>query len=863
MSTKWRLLCSLLALGLATYLLVDKPAQLGLDLRGGTQIVLDLEPKPGQTVNSDLANRTLEVLRKRVDSLGVSEPSLSTSGDKRIIVELPGETDPTRAVNVLGSTAQLSFHQVQKALGTGAATTATTVPNASGTSSTSATTTPAGTTATTAAGLGETKSPTTMLGQATTTPSTTTASTTTTTAAPSSAGTASDSGPVVAQDNNGVFYQLGPAMLTGEGVDTATAQPPDQTHSSWYIDLKFKSSGAKAWTKLTGQAACNESGNDQRQVAIVLDDKIITHPEVEASGSSAVQCNVGITGDTTSITGTFSKKQAKELALLIRGGALPVGVSIASQQVIGPELGKSAIHASVVAVAVGGALTIAYILAYYRFLGLLAALALGAYGLISYGVLLGLGVTLTLPGIAGFVLAIAMAMDSNVLVYERVKEEHANGRSMRQSSLMGFKHALSAIIDSNATTFIAAGTLFLFAVGEVKGFGITLLIGTAVSIFTTLFVLRTLVEGTLAGKWARDRPRLLGMHVGGRFRKRMAESPPNLMRASRYFTVFSAALMVISLLGIAVKGIDFGIEFTGGRQLVYKTANPVNLDTARERMAQLGFPRAIVQRSGTSDTSIRVSKINDEEARKIDAAVKELGGTADRLQDSTVGPSFGKELERKAVKGLIIGVLAQLCWVAYRFRWTFGIGAVVAMLHDAVLTVGIFAWLSRSFDAVFLAALLTIIAYSVNDTVVVFDRIREQRKRRSGESFARVVSDACAQTFPRTVNIGLSALFILGALFAFGGETLGDFALALIIGVISGIYSSVMVASPVAVLLERWKPAQSLKPVRSNRTKVNGSAKRNDDSDDEADGDAPLARPTSGSRPAPRPRKKSSSKKRR
>jgi SecD/SecF fusion protein len=320
---------------------------------------------------------------------------------------------------------------------------------------------------------------------------------------------------------------------------------------------------------------------------------------------------------------------------------------------------------------------------------------------------------------------------------------------------------------------------------------------------------------------------------------------------------------VLALVGIGVKHINYGIEFAGGRLIEYKTATPVNVDKARTEVANLGFDQAVVQRANQDNTSIRLKHVSADEETKLDNIFKELGGgKAEREQDTTIGPSFGKELKRKAMIGLFIGVALQLAYVAWRFRWTFGIGAVVAMLHDALLVLGLFTWLGKPFDAVFLAALLTIIAFSVNDTVVVFDRIREQRRRRSGEGFAHVVSDACAQTFPRTINISLSALFILLALYFFGGETLSDFALALSVGVVVGIYSSVMIASPVAVLLERWKPSMSrgigssspaAKRAAARITASSTAADPNIANLDE-DGNAVVVRPAN--RPAPRPRKK-------
>lgn len=872
MSSRWRVLITLFALVTSIYVAVTQDPNLGLDLKGGTQVTLDLEARPGEELTSGAANETVEILRKRVDSLGVAEPSLEVANNKRIIVSLPGLEDPEQAVETIGKTAQLTIHPVIGAASQPAPPQTTTPPAAeSGTP----TTAPVAVTSTTSAGLGATNSPSNVvLGQeapTTTAPATpTTAAPVTTTAPPATDPNASapaqdQTGAITATDDSGTAYNLGPAVVTGDGIAGAQAMPPDTGHTTWYLTVDFKGEGAKAWTKLTAEEACKPQTDISRQSAFVLDGKII-----QMSGpASTIQCGVGITGNTTEITGIATAEEVKEIALLIRGGALPVNVTIASQQVVGPELGQDAIDSSILAVLIGGAVTILYILLYYRGLGLMAAVALAAYAIISYAVLLLLGLTLTLPGIAGFVLAVAMAMDSNVLVYERIKEEFASGRSMKQAATLGFKNAFTAIQDSNTTTFLAAATLFFIAVGEVKGFGVTLVIGTAVSIFVTLVVLRTLTSGILSLRWAANRPGFLGMHVGAKFRKHMNENPPNLMKASKWFMIVSVGLTLLALAGVGVKGINYGIEFAGGRLIEYKTTTPVDVDVARDRVAGLGFEQAVVQRANESNTSIRLKEVTKEQEPKIDELMKELGGgTAERAQDTTIGPSFGKELKRNATIGLIVGIGLQLAYVAWRFRWTFGIGAVLAMIHDAVLVLGLFAWLGKPFDAIFLASLLTIVAFSVNDTVVVFDRIREQRRRRTGESFARVVSDACAQTFPRTINISLSALFILFALYFFGGVTLSDFALALICGVITGIYSSVMIASPIAVLLERLKPSMSRGMSASTTTSakraqrlatagasgtVSGSGVAVDES-----GNPIAGRPAN--RPAPRPRKKGKKK---
>jgi SecD/SecF fusion protein len=736
----WRTLGVLAVIGTAAALVVTRPVRLGLDLRGGTQIVLQAQATETQQVDADTVTRTLEILRRRVDQLGVAEPSLQRSGEDRIIVELPGVTDPEEALDVIGRTAQLTFHRV---LGV--------------------------------AGPGDRRR--------------------------ESSGQQEKER--VLTDEEGNRLRLAPAALTGDGVGDAEAVIDPQLGAAWEVSISFRSDGGNQWANITGQAACEPVGSPQRRVAIVLDREIISSPEV----SPEVECEVGISGGDTVITGDFTEQQARDLALLIRAGALPVPVEVVEQRTIGPTLGDAAIRASVEAAIIGGALTILFVIAYYRVLGGLAAIALLVYGLLSYAALLALRATLTLPGIAGFVLAVGMAVDANVLVFERSKEEFAAGKSLRAAALEGFKRAWSAIADSNATTLLAAVILFYFAAGAVRGFGLTLTIGVLVSMFTALVVTRLLVEFALKSRFLASRPDALAMNVGGRLRKRLDERPVDLMGRSKWWFALSALVLSIAVAVVVGRGLNFGLEFTGGRLIEYSTARPVDLDQVRFELARSGFSGAVVQESGDENVSIRAGELSEEDEAEIQAVVGSLGGDAEEVRDEFIGPTIGEELRRTALIALALGLGSQLLYLAVRFRWTYGASAVVALFHDVMILLGIFAWLQKDIDGVFVAALLTVIGYSINDSVVVFDRIREQRRLRAEESLAVAANDACLHTIPRTINTGLGALFILAALYFLGGETLTDFALALIVGIVIGTYSSVFTAAPLAVAFDRLSPA--------------------------------------------------------
>jgi SecD/SecF fusion protein len=478
-------------------------------------------------------------------------------------------------------------------------------------------------------------------------------------------------------------------------------------------------------------------------------------------------------------------------------------VDVIEQRTVGPTLGKAAIEESAQAAVIGMIATVLFVVAVYRLVGGLAAIALAAYGLISYAALLAIGATLTLPGLAGFVLAIGMAVDANVLVFERAREEYAGGaRSLRTALRGGFTNAWSAIADSNITTLLAAGLLFFLAAGPVRGFAVTLTVGVLVSMFTALVLTRALTEVAVP----RARPNLTGLAHTGWVRRWLERRQPDLMRHRGRFMLASALATLVAVVGIGVRGLDLGVEFTGGRLVEYRTAQQVSVETARSAVTAAGLPRAVVNAAGENHLTVRAGAFDDATTAKVRDSLARAGGEAELLRDEKVGPSLGNELRRKAVIALGVALAAQLGYLAIRFRWRWGAAAVTAMFHDVLLLVGVFAWLGKPIDGVFLAALLTVIGYSVNDSVVVFDRIRElvrgQRGTRRRPPFASVANRACLQTVPRTVNTGLGAVFILTALALLGGDSLVDFAIALLIGIAVGTYSSMFLATPIAVSLE-------------------------------------------------------------
>jgi len=738
-----RVLLVLGLLALCGWLSVSKEPRLGLDLRGGTQITLQAESTDTVEANAETTDQAIEILRGRVDALGISEPTLTRAGDDRIIVELPDVDDPREAVETIGRTAQLTVHEV----------------------------------------LGAVASPDTK---------------------------PSKKGNLVLPSDQGDVLELAPAALRGDDITGAEASQDPTRGTDWEVVVDFSNQGSEAFGTLSEKAACAQG--DQNRIAIVLDGEIISSPGV------SVACGSGIYGS-TSITGNFSLSEAKDLAVLIEGGALPLPVTVIEQRTVGPSLGQAAIRASFEAGVIGLILTGLFIALVYRLVGALATVALASYALLAYAFLVGLGSTLTLPGLAGFVLAIGLAIDANVLVFEGAREEYAANpkAGLKRALSAGFNRAWSAIIDSNVTTLLAAALLFFLGSGPIKGFGVTLTIGVLASMLSALVIARVLTEVGVSVPWVARHPGVSGLSHLGRVRTWILRKNPDLMGRRPLWLGISGVALVAALAGIFGPGLNLGVEFTGGRVLEYSTTKTLTADEAREAVADAGFPEATVQESDNDKISVRVGQITDDEAVEIQDAIGAVGDGATKKRDEKIGASLGTELRTKALIAFGIALLVQMLYLAIRFKWTFGLSAVLAMFHDVLIVTGLFAWLGKPIDGVFLAAAMTIIGLSVNDTVVVFDRIRSKWQASQGEPFTQVANTACLETVPRTVNTGLGAMFILAALAVLGGDSLQDFAIALLVGLAVGTYSSVFTATPlVTYLQERWPMGRAAK-VRAPR----------------------------------------------
>ncbi|GAA2011043.1 hypothetical protein GCM10009799_44040 [Nocardiopsis rhodophaea] len=841
------------------------PPKLGLDLSGGTQIVLQTEDGPdGTPANAENTDKVIEVLRQRIDSLGVSEATMSRSGSDRIIVELPGVQDPTEAADILGQTAQLTFHPVLGVAPSGGAGIAPPTGDNANAPSSEADDAKAPADAAKEkeddkggdsggkdakdekkdsgdSGLSDEQLQQMLQGQG----------------QPPGGGGQPAENPedvkLTLPDDQGQQLQLGATAIKGDKVASANAVLDSTTQTQWQVDVSFRGDGKEQWRKLTGQAACNPMGDPKRRVAIVLDDKIISAPEV----NQEVACDTGMSGGSTTITSsTFTKESANELAVLIEGGSLPLPVQEIQRQTVGPTLGADAIKASFIAGGVGILLTAIYICLAYRFVGFLASIALACYTLIAYAALVALGATLTLPGLAGFVLAIGMAIDANVLIFERAREEHQQQKKIYESNksagmidateaeteqaeagvlsrrrrraippnlqkafVNGTQKAWSAVIDTNITTLIAAALLFFLASGNVQGFGVTLGLGTLASMISALIIARVFVEWAVRRRVVRKHPAISGISKISGVRAWLIEHNPNLMKLRKVFLGIAGLVVVIAVIGAVVRPANFGVEFTGGRVMDFTTEQSISVTDARQTVSDAGFPSAVVQKSGDGDIAVRTGPISDADAEKIQNAIGDEAGSADRVSDEKIGPSMGNELRNKAVIALIAALALQLVYLAWRFRWSFGLATMISLAFNLSVVIGLFLWLGKPIDGVFLAALLSVIGFTVNDAVVVMDRIRDEWARDSKSSFVSITNTAILHTLPRTVNTTIGGVFILATLAIFGGSSLRDFSIAMLVGLITGVLSTITVAAPLAIWLQKFDTTEPPHVLKEKKTK--------------------------------------------
>ena len=578
---------------------------------------------------------------------------------------------------------------------------------------------------------------------------------------------------------------LEPAALTG--TDIAKAQTAFDQFSRPTVAFELTANGAEKFSKITGD-------NVGKRFAIVLDGQIQSAPNIQERLGANAQ-----------ITGNFTLEQANDLALVLRSGSLSIPVEIIETRAIGPTLGQDAIRQGIIASLVGIALIFVLIYVYYGlWFGTVAALGLLFSGLAIFGMLAGLGAVLTLPGIAGLVLTIGSAVDGNVISFERIKEELRNGLGLKSAIKGGFGHSFWTIFDVNFSHLISAMALYNYATGPVKGFAVTLAVGVIASTFSNLIFSKWLLE-------------VLANRVKFTARDWFATPKINFMGAAKFVTSASVALAVIGLVLILTKGFQFGVDFTAGTAIQLQTAPTVTRAQVLAAAASAGVPgvtdsstQVIFSRTpgqDKNDFTVRVGELTEAQVNTVAAAVAKLEG-AQVISKEAVGPSVGRELTEKTIWAVVVSLGLTLAYVWYRFDFVLGVGSVLATLHDVFICFGLYALLGREFTITTVAAVLTLIGYSLNDSIIVSDRIRENLKVMRGEPYAKIVNVSINQTLSRTILTSVATMLPLVALLVAGGPTLRDFSLILVIGILVGTYSSIYIVAPLAVW---WKEYQDSK----------------------------------------------------
>ncbi|HEY0516626.1 MAG TPA: protein translocase subunit SecD, partial [Solirubrobacteraceae bacterium] len=547
--------------------------------------------------------------------------------------------------------------------------------------------------------------------------------------------------------------------------------------------------------------------------AVALDGQLITAPSIDYT-----KYPEGIDAATGSqISGGFTIGSAQELAQELQQGALPIKLTLISRHQVSATLGKQALKEGLLAGLAGFIIVCLFLIVFYRVLGLIAVGGLLIYGIYFFALIKLIPITLTLPGIAGLILTIGVAADANIVIFERVKEEIRGGRSVLSGIATGYKRGFAAIVDANVVTFMTAFILFALATAEVKGFAFTLGIGTLVSLFTAVLATQAAL-GAMGRSKLVTHPSALG---AGRERKGWHF---DFMGASKWFFSLSGTILLVGALAIGGKGLNLGIDFKSGTRIESSFVKHVSEGEVAEEMTALGYPTAKVQRFnnqgvGGQGYQISLKTLKPEQVKKVEEGlnskftIKQSNGTSN-FSSSSIGPTFGKTIAKSAVVAIIASLLVISAYIALRFEWKYAIPVLIALMHDLLITAGVYSLTGREVTTATVAALLTILGYSLYDTIIVFDRVRENVPRMPRAAFSQIVNRSMAEVLTRSLATTFCTLLPVLALLLFGGETLRDFAFALMIGIASGAYSSIFIASPV---LTHWKEREPAYRSRRHR----------------------------------------------
>jgi len=703
----------------ASVIPINKRINLGLDLKGGMHLILKVQNEnlPTAAAREDAVLKSMEVLRNRIDGLGVGETLIQRQGDNQILLQLPGVTDRDKALDMIGRVARLEFHLVD---------------------------------------ADETHLKDALAGHV-----------------PSG-----EELMVMKKDGGAPVLIFKDVAMGGEGIKDAHVDF-STTGMEPKITMTFNDKGTKDFGDLT-------TAHVSERLAIVLDNEVLSAPNIREPI---------LTGD-AEITGDFKVEEASLLALALRTGALPVPMTIEEERTIGPLLGKDSIDAGINATKLGGIAIVFFMCLYYFVGGVIASVALvinllmimGGMGLLNI-LMPDSQVTLTLPGIAGIILTLGMAVDANVLINERIREELDNGRPLAASVSTGYARAWSAILDSHVTSLIAAFFLFQFGSGPIKGFAITLSTGLIASLFSSIYVTRTFFNWLIAERIIKSLPM---MHL---FKK------PNLNFLNKKYICFFISGAIITAGAIDFmhkKESAFGIDFAGGQIQEFKFSKPFTADELRAILKDAKVPDPVIQTFSDLPENVIIRTSNDTNAQVVAAFKNKLPDNPFQvLRIEKVGPVVGKALRLKAVWAIVLALGGMLIYIGIRFKhFAFGAATVVAIFHDVLITLSLILLAGRQIDLLVVTAILTITGYSTNDAIIIYDRVRENVPKMRNKSLSEVINESINQTLGRTVLTTFMTTLSAVALFCFGGEVLNTFAFVLIRGFLFGTYSTVWIVSP-------------------------------------------------------------------
>jgi len=844
---------------------VNKPTRLGLDLKGGVELIYQGTPT-GQVkeVSGEDIERSIEIIRQRIDKLGVSEPEVSRLGTSEISVSLPDVTNAQRALEQVGTTAQLHMYDWEpnligrektiggvpgreppqaaveeaeeefKEAGRSASKRKNqqliffgAYPNAYGAvklaskqkpvaDCTSCSTTKAryylfanDAKHTLLAGpefskedlfISATGQKRSRKGTVIKVP----AGTIVVSEQPVDA----SGKPIEGIENAGWFALKDNPALSGTDI-TNPKQEFDELQQP-NVTFGFTDKGRKAFQDVTrriaqrGQArAIGPASEEQAEelsgrFAVILDNEVKTTPIINFATNPD-----GIDGRTgAQISGGFNSiQEAQDLATFLQIGALPINLKLISQTQVSATLGSQALDAGIKAGVIGLALVVLFLLLFYRLLGLIAAIALGAYGVIFFALIKLIPITLTLPGIAGLILTIGVAADSNIVIFERIKEEVRAGRPMASAIAAGYRRGIGTIVDANVVTLLTAFILFVLATAGVKGFAFTLGVGTIVSLLTAVVFTQALLLSMSRSRLLRS-PSALGaarQRMGWHF---------DFMGASRWFFSVSGCILIVGALALATQQLNFGIDFESGTRIKVALEKPTDEEGVRETLEGAGVSGEEIQQVSDPEFGENVFQIQTRQLRpsRVEEAQSaldsEYGVVANGFDSTSVGPTFGQQVADSAIKALIFSLLVIGAYVAFRFDPKFAVPVLIALFHDILITAGVYSLTGREVTSGTVAAFLTILGYSLYDTIIVFDRIRENMPRMPRAAFSQIVNRSMSEVLTRSLATSFSTLLAVVSLLVFGGATLQDFAFAMLVGIASGTYSSIFIASPV---LTAWK----------------------------------------------------------